>query len=329
MIYKFKGLNSFIDGMRLFNGEYYDVYKNKLKVNSLGEPIIQCYITELPSKITFKTRIKNYFMCYKTNCTINYKDMDHFKSQWELDESEDDVIVKSGKKNSNVDKKLTKVLITGSSYGIGLATAEYILETEKNASVVGLDINSSGIENPRYTHINVDVRDKHELPNVGEVNILINNAGVQDIDVPYENQVLDTNINGVINCTEKYAIDNPNIKSVVNLASVSAHNGAEFPYYVASKGAVLAYTKWTAKQLAPQATCNSISFGGVLTNLNKHIIDDSNLWDSVMRETPMKKWCSDKEAAEWIWFLANTNKSMTSQDIIVDNGEMYNHNFIW
>ena len=73
-------------------------------------------------------------------------------------------------------------------------------------------------------------------------------------------------------------------------ASVSAHKGAEFPEYCASKGGVLAYTKNVALRVAKYgATCNSISAGGVITELNAHILENKSLWDQVMAETLIPK----------------------------------------
>ena len=36
-----------------------------------------------------------------------------------------------------------------------------------------------------------------------------------------------------------------------------------------------------------------------------------------------------QEIAEWVYFIATVNKSMTAQDIIIDNGELNNYHFIW
>ena len=56
---------------------------------------------------------------------------------------------------------------------------------------------------------------------------------------------------------------------MLNVCSTSAHNGAEFPEYCASKGGLLAYTKHLAMRIAQYgATCNSISPGGVITPMN-------------------------------------------------------------
>lgn len=221
----------------------------------------------------------------------------------------------------------TTILITGSSNGIGLATAELFLNLNNqfDYNVVGLDVEdcpSTLKDNERYTHYICDIRG--ELPDIENVNILINNAGVQN-----SSSDIDINLKGTINCTEKYGMQ-PDIRAIINVASVSAHNGAEFPEYCASKGGMLAYTVNTAKRVARfNATCNSISPGGVLTYLNSQVIDDKSKWAAIMDETPLRKWATVQEIAEWIYFVSVINRSMTGQDIIIDNGEMVNHNFIW
>ena len=173
---------------------------------------------------------------------------------------------------------------------------------------------------------NADKKDifYNELPDIDNVEILINNAGVQLSD-----DDIDVNLKGTIKATEKYAF-NDNIKSVLFIASSSGRTGSEFPHYVASKGGMIAYMKNIAIRLAKyNATSNSLSPGGVLTDLNKHIIEDENLWNKVMDECLLKKWASTEEIAEFAYFMTVINKSMTAQDILVDNGEANNYNFVW
>lgn len=221
-----------------------------------------------------------------------------------------------------------KVVITGTTTGIGRQAAIKFLE--EGHEVHGIDVELSSIDGYlKYHHHLVDVRYREDLPDIEDVDILINNAGIQLS--PFEGEVFEVNASGVMNCTEKYGLQ-PNIKSILNQASVSAHNGAEFPEYVASKGAVLSYTKWTAKQVAQYgATCNSLSFGGVYTSLNQSIMEEENeeAWQKIMDMTPLKKWVTVQEAANWIYFITVVNQSMSGQDIIIDNLETLNHTFVW
>ena len=213
------------------------------------------------------------------------------------------------------------VLITGTSQGIGCAIAEKFLK--ENTKVIGIDKCASAIEHPRYTHYVCDVRDYDNLPDLDEVNILINNAGVQnDADI-------DINLKALIYITEKYGIQSK-IKSILNIGSASGHTGSEFPEYCASKGGVMAYTKNVAMRVAKfGATCNSLDPGGVLTPLNDCVVNDEKLWSQIMEETPLKRWATPEEMAEWAYFLTVTNSFCTGQNILVDGGESINYNFIW
>lgn len=213
-----------------------------------------------------------------------------------------------------------KVLITGTSEGIGRAVASKFIN--EGHEVIGLDINESTINSEHYTHKVGDI--SKALPSIDNVEILINNAGVQNNGTD-----IDINLKATIAVTEKYAIQ-PKIKSVVFMASASATTGAEFPEYVASKGGIVAYMKNVALRIANYgATSNSISAGGVITKLNQHIIDSPTLWKQVLDETLLNKWASAEEIADFTYFIAVNNKSMTGQDIFIDNGEALKSNFIW
>lgn len=223
-------------------------------------------------------------------------------------------------------ESMVRVIITGSSEGIGLAAVKQYLGS--GFEVHGLDIKDApqleGYLSRNYYHYKCDISKKEELPDISDVNILINNAGVQEGSI----RDIEVNLIGLINCTEKYGIK-PSIQSIMNVASVSAHNGAEYPEYCASKGGMLAYTINTAKRIAQYgATCNSISPGGVYTDMNKTVIEDKDKWNKIMEMTPLKKWATADEIAEWIYFFTVHNRSCTAQDLIIDNGESFNHVFV-
>jgi NAD(P)-dependent dehydrogenase (short-subunit alcohol dehydrogenase family) len=215
-----------------------------------------------------------------------------------------------------------KVVITGTSRGIGHETALRFLSAGHD--VIGIDKNAAAITHGNYRHICCDIW-ADTLPDIVDVDILINNAGQQSDTM----EDIDVNLKGLIRCTEKYGIHSK-IKSIVNIASVSGHTGAEFPAYAASKGGVLAYTKNVANTVAAYgATCNSVSPGGVLTLSNAHITDNPALWAEVMGECLLPKWATMAEIAEWVYFIAVINKSMTGQDVVIDNGESVKYNFVW
>ena len=70
-------------------------------------------------------------------------------------------------------------------------------------------------------------------------------------------------------------------------------------------------------------------FGGVMTELNRPVMEDEKLWDQIMELTPLKRWMSVEEAAEWIYFMAVKNRFCTGQNILIDGLEAGNCNFIW
>lgn len=214
-----------------------------------------------------------------------------------------------------------KVLVTGTSQGIGKAIAERFLK--EKSEVIGFDRQEPAITHENYRHYKLDVRDYENYPEIEGINILINNAGTQN------ESDIDINLKALIRITEKYGVQSE-IRSILNIGSASAHTGSEFPEYCASKGGVLAYTKNVAMRVAPfGATCNSLDPGGVLTPLNECVMNDEELWAQIMDETPLRKWATPEEIADWAYFLTVTNTFCTGQSIIVDGGESINYNFVW
>ena len=217
-----------------------------------------------------------------------------------------------------------KILITGSARGIGRAAALRFLEA--GHEVAGIDVLPASIDHAAYTHYQADVRERAALPDIAGVEILFVNAGRQNSGDDIGHDLV-----GAMNVTEKYIADNAVLRSVLFNASASSVNGQEFPEYAAAKAGLVGYMKNTAIRLAPrQIPVNAISRGGVTTASNAPVMEDPSLWARIMDVTPMKKWMSEDEVCDWVLFLTLTNRSMSGQNILIDNGENdLNDRFVW
>lgn len=213
------------------------------------------------------------------------------------------------------------VVVSGSSQGIGEAIARRFLEGGQQ--VFGIDMRPESIVHERYTHLVHDIRDA-AYPQIPDVGVVVCNAGTLE-----ESDAIEVNLTATMRFTEHYTSD-PAVRSVLFIASASSRNGAEFPRYVASKAGIVGYMKNLALRLAPQGiTCNSISPGGVVTPANAHILESDELYAQVLAETLLGKWALPEEVAELAWYLTMQNRSITGEDILMDNGEMLRSNFIW
>ncbi|MBO4839312.1 MAG: SDR family oxidoreductase [Lachnospiraceae bacterium] len=215
------------------------------------------------------------------------------------------------------------IVITGPSQGIGLAIAEKFLR--EGHRVFGIDKEPAAVDHPEYTHFQRDIRDGFpRLEGADAPHVLISCAGTLE-----EEEAIVVNLEAAIRFTEHYE-DSPALQSVLYIASASARNGAEFPRYAASKAGLVGYMKNRALHLAAcGVTVNSISPGGVVTPANRHILESEELYAAVKAETLLGKWAAPEEIAEFAYFLTVVNRSMTGEDLLIDNGEMLRSNFIW
>ncbi len=216
------------------------------------------------------------------------------------------------------------IVISGTSNGIGRAIAEKFLG--EGHAVFGFDIAPAALDHPRYTHFLHDVRDG-AFPAPGELpdpEILIMSAGTQA-----DEDAIDVNLVGTIRFAEHFAAS-PALRSILFIASASARNGSEFPRYVASKAGLVGYMKNLALACAGRGiTVNSISPGGVVTASNAHILEDPAKHAAVLAETLLGKWAQPEEVADLAFYLTVVNRSITGEDILMDNGEQLKSNFIW
>ncbi len=231
-------------------------------------------------------------------------------------------------------------LITGASVGIGRATA--ILMAEEGASLVLVDIDGEGLEAlkeelAQYTDkvlcFACDVSDeagvnalvKESLSKFGRIDILVNNAALWrskttflETETDAWKRFMDVNVMGTVYFTKAVLpsmLEN-SWGRVINVASVTGVYGkARMVHYSTTKGAVIAFSKALAKEVADKGVLiNSVSPGSVSPSSN-HDIDYVNESDLCF----MGRTGSDRENAELICFLASDSASyITGQNIQID-----------
>jgi NAD(P)-dependent dehydrogenase (short-subunit alcohol dehydrogenase family) len=237
------------------------------------------------------------------------------------------------------------VIITGGAKGIGGACAEVFYAREAN--VVILDIDKSGADHARnlgdkavYIHCDVSkenqVQDavKKSIATFGEIEVLVNNAGIQTYTMVTETSeeewdlVMNINLKSAFLCA-KHVIPSM-IKSgngcIVNVASVQAFISQKtVAPYTTSKTAMLGLTRSIAVDYAPTVRCVAVCPGTVDTPMLREAIQLSADPDEVFQECVdmhlTQRVGNSKEVAELIAFLASDKAGfITGQAIRIDGG---------
>lgn len=107
---------------------------------------------------------------------------------------------------------------------------------------------------------------------------------------------------------------------IINISSVWGLYGASCEVaYSATKGAVNAFTRALAKELAPsQIQVNAIACGAIDTDMNSHLSDDDKA--ALSLEIPAGRFGTVQEVAQLVNSLINMNNYLTGQIITLDGG---------
>ena len=148
-----------------------------------------------------------------------------------------------------------------------------------------------------------------------KLDVLVNNAGISLIKViqdttPHDwSKVFDVNVKGTYLCCRE-VVDKMVFAgggSIVNVASIWGEVGASCEVaYSASKGAVIAFTKALAKELAPsQVRVNCVSPGVIDTEMNSHLSGEE--MEELITSIPMERIGTPADVAEACVFLAESS----------------------
>lgn len=236
-----------------------------------------------------------------------------------------------------------KILITGASRGVGRSIAikcaesgkfeKIIINAYKNSTSLtdtAEQIRARGVQNVITTL--GDVGDISYIESIyndyGPVDVVINNAAVAYIRLltdmtPDEwSHIINTNITSLYNTSHTYTpfMIRQHSGHIINISSVWGRIGASCEVaYSASKGAVDAFTRALAKELAPSnVQVNAVALGVVDTEMNSHLSDDEK---AVLEdEIPAGRMATADEAADAVLSLLNMPPYFTGEVVSFDGG---------
>jgi NAD(P)-dependent dehydrogenase (short-subunit alcohol dehydrogenase family) len=240
-------------------------------------------------------------------------------------------------------------IVTGAASGMGKEIAK--LYAQEGAKVIVADFNSEGAESAvkeitdsggTAKAFSVNVADAEQVENMidtaietyGELNILVNNAGIMDGFEPVGeisdekwDQIFDVNTKGVMRAMRKavnYWVDNDKEGTIVNTISTGGLNGAHAGVaYGASKHAVVALTKNTGWMYAKKGIrVNGIAPGAIETNIGSSMRDISEHGMARAGETHALSPRTGKpeEVAEAALFLGSDAASFINGTILTVDG---------
>jgi len=236
------------------------------------------------------------------------------------------------------------VIVTGSSSGIGRATA-LRMAGEGAALVVNSKTNVSGGEEVAHTirergrsaiHVQADLADPDQVARLfdktleafGTVDVLINNAGHTTTAPFLEStkghwqQAFDDNLFSAVLCSQFAAriMLNKGSGKIINTSSIRGidHAGVKVANaYSSAKAALISFSKTLAKDLAPHINVNVLAPGFVYTQNYERMHQEVK--DRMLRTTPIGRFISMDEIAEAFMFLASAD-AITGQVLLVDGG---------
>jgi len=236
-------------------------------------------------------------------------------------------------------------LVTGGSRGIGRAIVELLARDgvdvvffyRGNTAAAEEVVAAVAAAGGRAEAMQVDVADPRAVALAVEqvigtrerIDVLVNNAGIvrdnilgmlEDEDI---RAVLDTNVVGVFNTTRAVVPHMISRRSgrIINLGSVAGDKGGRGQTnYAASKGAINAFTRSLAVELASRkVTVNCVAPGVIETDMSQPVRDLAG--DEVKARILLRRYGRPEDVAHAVWFFASRLADYITGEVLhVDGG---------
>jgi 3-oxoacyl-[acyl-carrier protein] reductase len=239
-------------------------------------------------------------------------------------------------------------IVTGSSRGVGRATATRLaeaganvvvnyLKSETEANEVVEECRKSGVE---AIAVQGDVSEWQPAQNIakaaiekfGKIDLLVLNAGIwegapiEEMSEEVWNKVLNTNLKAAWAMTKSCV---PSMKkqengAIVLVSSTAGQRGeANFSNYAASKGGQISFTKALASELCPKIRVNCVAPGWIETAMVRPVFEDENYKQQVINSIPLKRMATTDDVALSICFLlSDWSRHITGEILNINGGSV-------
>ncbi len=229
----------------------------------------------------------------------------------------------------------------GAAYSVAMARegAKVIVNYVGNAKAAEAIVNRIRKDGGEAVACQADVGEKADVQKMvdftvqkfGRLDVMVNNAGLVHKAPLLEqseeviDRIFHTNIKGNIFCTQVAAAQMMKQKKgkIILCASIVAVVGEPLlSVYTASKGAILAYTRAAAVELAPyQINVNCVLPGTTKTDMSKDVLADPVIQKALIDPVPLGRLGVPEDLAGIVLYLASDESNWTTgQSFIVDGG---------
>lgn len=227
-----------------------------------------------------------------------------------------------------------RVLVTGSTQGIGAALVERFLA--RGDCVFGCGRSAAPLSHDRYTHYAVDITDETAVMQMfkdlrtraGGLDAVINNAGVARANaialtpVADVRRIMDTNFLGVFLSTHQSIrlLRSSPAGRIVNLTSIAAPLRLEGEaVYAASKAAVEMFTRIAAHEVSRYGiTCNAVGPSPIHTRLTASV--PSSKMDALLARQAIPEWAGMDDVYNVIDFFLRPESRMVTGQVVYLGG---------